>query len=133
MTRDDIKSIIKGTSGKAMTYGFNQGNTKDNRELSKVSVQCLMEALVELELVNDYRVICDESNNDDEVIRMEKFALDVYFKFKPTGKWLKHEGLAEKKQFVFPGVDHGKDLDLLGNEIEVKDTIVEFRKKEDLH
>ena len=101
-TRKELKTIINEVSSKAMSVVLYEKNSKASRHGAKNTLDCLMEALVTLEHINDYRVICDESNNDDEVVRMDKVALDVYFKFSENGKWTKFEGEAQRSPLVIP-------------------------------
>lgn len=101
-TRKETKAIINEVSSKAMSVVLYEKNSMATRHGAKNTLDCLMEALKTLEYVNDYRVICDESNNDDEIVRMDKVALDVYFKFSENGKWVKFEGLAERNKMAIP-------------------------------
>ena len=98
--RKNVKLIVNQVSGKAMSAGLFDGNTNTNRKVAKLTLECLLESFVELGYVFDYRIICDESNNTDEVLRLEQFALDVYFKFKKSSIWVKHEGIAQSKPVV---------------------------------
>jgi len=101
-TRKETKAIINEVSSKAMSVVLYEKNSMTSRHGAKNTLDCLMEALKKLEHVNDYRVVCDESNNDDEIVRMDKVALDVYFRFSENGKWVKFEGLAERNKMALP-------------------------------
>ena len=114
-TRKEIKAIINEVSSKAMSVVLYEKNSMTSRHGARNTLDCLMEALKKLEQLNDYRVVCDESNNDDEIVRMDKVALDVYFKFSQNGKWVKFEGLAERNKLAIP-----------------KETNVEMMKRRDI-
>jgi len=101
-TRKEIKAIINEVSSKAMSVVLYEKNSKASRHGATNTLDCLMEALKTLEHVNEYRVVCDHTNNDDEMMRMDKVALDVYFKFSESGKWVQFEGLAERNALAIP-------------------------------
>ncbi len=64
-TRKELKTIINEVSSKAMSVVLYEKNSKASRHGAKNTLDCLMEALKTLEHINDYRVVCDESNNDE--------------------------------------------------------------------
>ena len=115
--RKNIRLIINQVTGKAMSAGLYDGNDHTTRKRSKLTMECIMEAFVDLGYVHDYRVVCDDSNNSDEVVRLEQFAIDVYFKFKKSSIWVKHEGLAQTKPLV--------------DKVKPDDTVVELKPREE--
>ncbi len=126
-TRVEIKEIIKAVSAKAMSAGLYDDNTHKSRGKATLTMECLLEGFVNLEYINDYRICCDDSNNTDEVVRLKQFALDVYFKFKKSSKWVKHEGLAQAKPLI-PKYEPNSDLENPADSIPV-DTVVELKPK----
>jgi hypothetical protein len=63
-------------------------NDSFHRLVAKTQSDILIAPIFNINLLRDFLVVCDESNNTDAVLSQRKFILDVYVKVTPFSEFV---------------------------------------------
>jgi hypothetical protein len=83
-----LNYITDNISTKILKQQIFKLNDSFHRLLAKTQSDILMSPILNLNLLRDFLVVCDESNNTDAILSQRKFVLDVYVKVTPFSEFV---------------------------------------------
>ena len=88
--------LIKNIQEQALPAQLTKLNDQDHRKRVSLKADSIVRPVFAAGLLREYGVVCDETNNTDEVLQRREFVLDVAVKFTP---------FSETIRFVFTNLD----------------------------
>lgn len=88
--------LIKNIQEQALPAQLTKLNDQDHRKRVSLKADSIVRPVFASGLLREYGVVCDETNNTDEVLQRREFVLDVAVKFTP---------FSETIRFVFTNLD----------------------------
>lgn len=94
--------LIRNIVEQALPFQLTKLNDQNHRTRVKLKADAIVRPVSAAGLLREYAVICDETNNTDDVLQRREFVLDVGVKFTP---------FSETIRFVFTNVDQTTSVD----------------------
>jgi hypothetical protein len=86
-----VDYIVSNIVNQVAPYQLYKLNDPNHRATVKSNIESIIAptAAAPYNLLRAYKVVCDETNNNDDVLQAEQFIVDVYLKITPFSKWIK--------------------------------------------
>lgn len=81
-----VDYIVANIVKQILPYQLYKLNDVAHRTSVKGTIENIIASPAALSLLREYKVVCDETNNTDDVLAREEFVVDVYLKFTPFSK-----------------------------------------------
>lgn len=80
--------IIKNVKENILVRQVFRLNNAANRLSARIQIESLLNPIVEKGVLNDFYVVCDETNNTGEVLSQRKFIIDLYVQVVPDAEYV---------------------------------------------
>ena len=88
-TRRVYKYILEVVSKQILRKQEFKINDPLHRLMAKVQTDEFIQPIASDGWIREFRVVCDQSNNNDTVLNNREFILDLYIKITPNSQWIK--------------------------------------------